>query len=64
MESKYNKDLILDLSLVIPCAHIPREFIADRTVKNFVSYLDKQLEAGKDLKQVLFDITAEEKYNV
>lgn len=62
-KSKYNKDLILDLSMVIPCAHIPRDFIADRVTKHFVSYLEKNLESGKNLKDILFDITGEEKYN-
>lgn len=62
-KSKYNKDLILDLSMVIPCAHIPREFIADRVTKHFVSYLEKQLDAEKTVANILFDITGEDKYN-
>lgn len=62
-KSKYNKDLILDLSMVIPCAHIPREFIADRVTKHFVSYLEKQLENNKSINDVLVDITGEDKYN-
>ena len=62
-KSKYNKDLILDLSMVIPCAHIPREFIADRVTKHFVSYLEKQLENNKSVKDILVDITGEDKYN-
>jgi len=62
-KSKYNKDLILDLSMVIPCAHIPREFIADRVTKHFVSYLEKQLENNKSIKDILVDITGEDKYN-
>lgn len=61
-KSKYNKDLILDLSMVIPCAHIPRDFIADRVTKHFVSFLDKKNEEGKSLKQVLLEITGDEKY--
>jgi len=62
-KSKYNKDLILDLSMVIPCAHIPREFIADRVTKHFVSYLEKQLENNKSIKDILVDITGEDSYN-
>lgn len=61
-ESNYNKDLILDLSMVIPCAHIPREFIADRVTKHFVTYLDKNLSDGKNIKDVLLEITGDEKY--
>lgn len=64
MDSKFNKDLILDLSLIIPCVHIPRDFIADKTVKHFVSYLEKADSENKSIKQVLFDITGEEKYSV
>jgi hypothetical protein len=62
-KSKYNKDLILDLSMVIPCAHIPREFIADRLNKYFITYLEKNLENGKSIKEILLDITGDEKYN-
>jgi hypothetical protein len=62
-KSNYNKELILSLSMVIPCAHIPREFIADRVTKHFVEYLDKSLEAGKSVKDILLDITGEDKYN-
>ncbi len=64
MESNYNKDLILDLSMVIPCAHIPRDFIADRVTKHFVKYLEEQSQSNKTINQVLFDITNDEKYNV
>ena len=62
-KSKYNKDLILDLSMVIPCVHISRDLIADRVTKHFISYLEKQLESNKTLLDVLFDITGEDKYN-
>jgi len=62
-KSNYSKDLILDLSMVIPCVHIPREFIADRVTKHFVSYLEKQLEGNKTLADTLVDITGENKYN-
>jgi hypothetical protein len=61
-KSNYNKDLILDLSMVIPCAHIPRDFIADRVTRHFVTYLDKKLSDGKNIKEVLLDITGDEKY--
>jgi hypothetical protein len=64
MDSAYNKDLILDLSMVIPCAHIPREFIADRVTKHFVKYLEEQSQSNKTVNQVLYDITGDEKYNV
>jgi hypothetical protein len=64
MESNFNKDFLMKVSMVIPCAHIPRDLIADRAIKSFVSYLDNSLNEGKTLNQVLFDITAEEKYNV
>ena len=64
MDSAYNKDLILDLSMVIPCAHIPREFIADRVTKHFVKYLEEQSQSNKTVNQVLFDITGDAKYNV
>lgn len=60
---EYNKNFILDLSMVIPCAHIPREFIANKVTKSFISYLEKSLEENKSIKEVLFDITGEEKYN-
>lgn len=64
MESKYNKDFLMGVAMVIPCAHIPRDLIADRAIKNFVEYLDKQLIEEKTLKDVLFQITGDEKYNV
>lgn len=64
MESKYNKDFLMGVSMVIPCAHIPRDLIADRAIKSFVDYLDKQLVEEKTLKEVLFQITGDEKYNV
>jgi hypothetical protein len=63
MQSICNKDLILELSMVIPCAHIPREFIADRVIKHFVKYLDEQSQSNKTINQVLFEITSDEKYN-
>jgi Ulp1 family protease len=49
--------------MVIPCAHIPREFIADRVIKHFVKYLDEQSQSNKTINQVLFEITSDEKYN-
>jgi len=52
----------MKIAMVIPCAHIPRDLIADRTIKSFVEYLDESLSNGKTLKNVLFDITSEEKY--
>lgn len=63
MESKFNKDLVLDLSMVIPCVHIPRNFIADKAINHFVKYLDKANEENKTIKEVLFEITGDEKYN-
>ena len=60
---QYNKDFILDLSLVIPCAHIPRDFIAERVTKSLISYLEKKMEENKGIKEVLFEITNDNKYN-
>ena len=64
MESTFSKDILMKIAMVIPCAHIPRDLIADRTIKSFVEYLDQSLSNGKTLENVLFDITSEEKYNV
>jgi len=60
---KYNKDFIFDLSLNVPCVHIPRDFIANRMTSKIVEYLDKNMQDGKTIKEVLFDITGDEKYN-
>jgi len=59
----YNKDFILDLSFSVPCVHIPRDLIAIRMTTQIVDYLNKNLEKGLSLKEVLFDITGDEKYN-
>jgi len=56
MESKFNKGLVLDLSMVIPCVHIPRNFIAEKTIKHFVTYLEKAKSEGKTIEDVLTDI--------
>lgn len=56
MESKFNKDLVLDLSMVIPCVHIPRNFIAEKAIKYFVTYLEKAKSEGKTIENVLTDI--------
>jgi len=64
MESTYNKDFLMKIAMVIPCAHIPRDLIADRTIKGFVEYLDQSLSNGKNLNDVLFEITSDGKYNV
>lgn len=60
---EYNKDFIFDLSLNVPCVHIPRDFIAIRMTTKIIEYLDKKLQDGKNLKEVLLEITGDEKYN-
>jgi len=64
MDSTFNRDFLMKVALVIPCAHIPRDLIADRAIKSFVNYLESASSEGKTVNQVLFDITGDEKYNV
>ena len=63
MESKFNKDLVLDLSMVIPCVHIPRNFIAEKAINYFITYLEKAKSDGKTIEEVLTDINTIEKNN-
>lgn len=63
MESKFNKDLVLDLSMVIPCVHIPRNFIAEKAINYFITYLEKAKSDGKTIDEVLTDINTIEKNN-
>jgi hypothetical protein len=63
MESKFNKDLVLSLSMVIPCVHIPRNFIAEKAINYFVTYLEKANNEGKSIEQVILDINSTEQNN-
>ena len=63
MESKFNKNLVLDLSMVIPCVHIPRNFIAEKAINYFITYLEKAKSDGKTIDEVLTDINTIEKNN-
>lgn len=63
MESKFNKDLVQNLSMKIPCMHISTTLIADRVISYFITYLENFNNDGKSISNVLFDITGDEKYN-
>jgi len=63
MESKFNKDLVLNLSMVIPCVHIPRNFIAEKAINYFITYLEKAKNEGKTIEEVLSDINYIEQNN-
>lgn len=56
MESKFNKDLVLNLSMVIPCVHIPRNFIAEKAINYFITYLEKAKSEGKTIEDILTDM--------
>jgi hypothetical protein len=57
IESKFNKDLVLDMSSNIPCAHIPRAFLAEKALNVIQSYLELAKVRGLNtIDEVLEDI--------
>jgi len=63
MGNNFNKDLVLNLSMVIPCVHIPRNFIAEKAINYFVTYLEKARSEGKTIEEVLTDINTIDQNN-
>jgi hypothetical protein len=49
--------------MVIPCVHIPRNFIAEKAINYFITYLEKAQSEGKTIKEVLTDINTIEQNN-
>jgi hypothetical protein len=59
MESKFDKDLVLDMSSSIPCAHIPRAFLAEKALTTIQSYLELAKVKGLNtIDEVLEDMKA------
>jgi hypothetical protein len=57
IESKFNKDLVSDMSASIPCAHIPRAFLAEKALNTIQTYLELAKVRGLNtIDEVLEDI--------
>jgi len=56
-QSKFDKDLVLDMSASIPCAHIPRSFLAEKVLNTVQSYLEMAKTRGlSTIDEVLEDM--------
>lgn len=59
IQSKFDKDLVLDMSANIPCAHIPRAFLAEKALNTIQAYLELAKTRGLNtIDEVLEDIKA------
>lgn len=56
-ESKFDKNLLLDMSASIPCAHISRAFLAERALGTIQKYLESaKLRGLNTIDDVLEDM--------
>ncbi len=46
VESKFDKDLVLDMSSSLPCAHISRSFLAEKALNTVQAYLESAKSRG------------------
>jgi hypothetical protein len=57
IKSKFDKDLVIDMSASIPCAHIPRAFLAEKALDTVQSYLELAKTRGLNtIDEVLEDM--------
>ena len=57
IESKFNKDLVSDMSSSIPCAHISRAFLAEKALNTIQSYLElSKIRGLSTIDEVLEDM--------